>query len=96
MFWNQLGGSRLTPSTLLLLPGARVRNAGIRKCSFSPKNYSSRHELSSLYHRRHRLLLDFTATSDAEFKRLIDFCAGMIFAARGTIERTAARKFTLT
>ena len=62
----------------------------------TPTTYTDARALGMAYGEGHPVLLNLNEMSDAEAKRMVDFSAGMIFHARGGIERVTNKVFFLT
>ena len=63
----------------------------------SPHGFEdARRQAGELYRAGHDVLMDLSAMPDGDAKRTIDFCAGMIWTTRGTIERRPKRVFVVS
>ena len=63
---------------------------------FAPTDFRMAKDFGAAYRAGDQVLLDLTRMGDADAKRLIDFCAGMIFTAGGAIERITSKVFLLS
>lgn len=61
----------------------------------TPTGYTEVREIGELYRDGHVVLLDLTETEDDVAKRLVDFCAGIVFQNRGSIEKVVNKVFLL-
>lgn len=59
-------------------------------------NYSDARVIGDTYRERGAVAVNLEALGDDEAKRIVDFMAGLIFHARGAIERLASKRFLLT
>ncbi|RDI35425.1 uncharacterized protein DUF552 [Lentzea flaviverrucosa] len=63
---------------------------------FQPTAYRDLRSLGETYRDGQPVLLDLTDTSDADAKRFVDVSAGLVFHARGSMDKVSSRVFILT
>jgi cell division inhibitor SepF len=67
-----------------------------RITTLHPRTYNEARVIGENYRDGIPVIMNLSEMSDAEAKRLVDFAAGLVFSARGTIERVTAKVFLLT
>jgi len=61
----------------------------------SPKTYDEARTVGEAFREGKPVFLDLTQMTDYDAKRLVDFAAGLIFSAHGSIDRVTNRQFLL-
>lgn len=75
-------------------PGAR--DAALRDAHvFVPRTYAEARDVAESYRDGGQIFLDLSEVSSADAKRFVDFAAGMVYDARGWIERISSRTFLI-
>lgn len=63
---------------------------------FMPTSYREARDIGEAYRVGKYVLLDLNDITDDDAKRLVDFSAGMVFHARGSMDKVTSRVFLLT
>ena len=61
-----------------------------------PRNYNDAKVIGESFRSGTPVIMNVSEMSDADAKRLVDFCAGLVFGLRGTIERVTNKVFLLS
>ena len=78
-------------------PRATTRdNDPKRITTLQPHSYNDARRIGEEYRSGVPVIMDLTEMDDADAKRLVDFAAGLVFGARGSIERVSNKVFMLT
>ncbi|MDO4606598.1 MAG: cell division protein SepF [Bowdeniella nasicola] len=67
-----------------------------RIVTFHPTAYNEAKTIGTAFRESIPVILNLTAMSDADGKRMLDFCAGLTYGLDGTIERVTNRVFLLS
>lgn len=62
----------------------------------SPQNYNDARPIGESFRSGVPVIMNLSDISDDDAKRLVDFAAGLVFAARGSINRITAKVFLLS
>ncbi|MFD0370967.1 cell division protein SepF [Streptomyces sp. NPDC059071] len=69
---------------------------GRRIATLSPDGFRDARGIGELFRDGVPVIVNLTAMEPNDAKRVVDFCAGLAFGLRGSIERVATRVFLLT
>ena len=61
-----------------------------------PRNYNDAKVIGEAFRVGTPVIMNVSEMSDPDAKRLVDFCAGLVFGLRGTIERVTNKVFLLS
>jgi hypothetical protein len=67
-----------------------------RVLTVHPRSYNDARTVGEIFRDGNPVIMNLTEMPDSDAKRIIDFAAGLIFAARGSIERVTNKVFLLT
>lgn len=67
-----------------------------RIVTLHPSTYNEARTVGENFREGIPVIMNLTEMDDADAKRLVDFAAGLVFAARGTIERVTNKVFLLS
>ncbi|WP_016905190.1 cell division protein SepF [Streptomyces xiaopingdaonensis] len=73
-----------------------AQDQGTRIATVTPEGFSDARGIGELFRDGIPVIVNLTTMEPADAKRVVDFCAGLIFGLRGSIERVATRVFLLT
>jgi len=67
-----------------------------RITTLHPRTYNEARTIGENYREGVPVIMNLSEMDDADAKRLVDFAAGLVFAARGSIERVTNKVFLLS
>ncbi|MGI8576416.1 MAG: cell division protein SepF [Nocardioidaceae bacterium] len=67
-----------------------------RITTLHPRNYNEARTIGEHFREGIPVIMNLSEMDDSDAKRLVDFSAGLVFAARGTIERVTSKVFLLS
>ena len=67
-----------------------------RNTTLDPRTYNEARTAGENFRDGTPVIMNLSEMDDADAKRLVDFAAGLVFAARGTIERITNKVFLLS
>ena len=76
--------------------GVAVLGEPYRITTVQPRTYNEARLIGEQYREGVPVIINLTEMEDADAKRLVDFCAGLIFGLRGSIERVTNKVFLLS
>lgn len=87
--------AEITHSTTATVPAVEVRSSLADSIRIKPHTFVEARVIGQHYRAGTPVLLDLTALTDADAKRLVDFSAGLTLYAGGTMNRIDSRVFLL-
>ncbi|ARF54620.1 MULTISPECIES: cell division protein SepF [Streptomyces] len=73
-----------------------AQDQGTRIATVTPDGFGDARGIGELFREGVPVIVNLTAMDPTDAKRVVDFCAGLIFGLRGSIDRVATRVFLLT
>lgn len=73
-----------------------ARDQSTRIATITPESFRDARGIGELFRDGVPVIVNLTGMEPADAKRVVDFCAGLIFGLRGSIDRVATRVFLLT